>query len=65
MSVTHHPDDMLLTAHAAGGLDFAMAMIVAAHLSFCPACRALVRTAENVGGALLDDIAPVAMSPMR
>ncbi len=40
MSVRHHPEEALLLAHAAGGVDPAMALIVATHLHFCAACRA-------------------------
>lgn len=61
MSVQHHPDDMLLLAYAAGGLDGAMSLIVASHLSFCARCRALVARQEEIGGALLEDLPPVAM----
>lgn len=63
MTVVHHPDKALLYAHAAGGLDMAMALIIASHLSFCRECRHLVAAAEKVGGILLDQIAPMAMAP--
>ena len=61
MSVQHHPDEALLLAYAAGGLDGAMSLIVATHLSFCAGCRRLVARQEEIGGALLEDIAPVPM----
>jgi putative transcriptional regulator len=61
MTVQHHPDDALLLAYAAGGLDAAMSLILAAHLTFCAACRRLVAGQEMIGGFLLDDIPPVAM----
>lgn len=61
MTVRHHPDDALLLAHAAGGLDGAMHLIIATHLTFCGRCRGLVRRQEEIGGALLQDLAPVAM----
>ena len=50
----HHPSDATLLAHAAGGLDEAYRAVVAAHLVGCPACRAEVRLAEQVGGKVLD-----------
>ena len=58
----HHPDEPTLLACAAGGLDVAADLVVRTHLSACPACRATVRMAEEVGGALLDRLAP---EPMR
>jgi putative transcriptional regulator len=61
MTVQHHPDDALLLAYAAGGLDAAMSLILATHLSFCARCRRLVADQEKIGGALLEDIPPIAM----
>jgi putative transcriptional regulator len=63
VNVVHHPEEALLTGHAAGGLAMPIATIVATHLSFCSRCRHFVATAEMVGGALLGQIAPAAMSP--
>src|ERR1700761_8665451 len=63
MSVVHHPDEALLTAYAAGSLEMPMALIMATHFSFCPSCRNFVAAAEDVGGMLLDQITPLAMSP--
>jgi putative transcriptional regulator len=62
MTVRHHPDETLLLGHATGGLDAALSLIVASHLSFCSQCRADVALFERGGGALLDDIAPVALA---
>ena len=61
MTVRHHPDDALLLAYTAGGLDAAMSLILATHLTFCARCRQLVARQEEIGGALLEDIAPIAM----
>ncbi|HZQ40186.1 MAG TPA: ChrR family anti-sigma-E factor [Rhizomicrobium sp.] len=61
MTVRHHPEDALLLAYAAGGLDAAMSLILATHLTFCARCRRLVARQEQIGGALLEDISPVAM----
>jgi putative transcriptional regulator len=55
-------DDDMLLAYAAGTLSEAPDVVVATHLSFCPACRARVMAAEAVGGALLDDVAPAPMA---
>ena len=61
-SVHHHPDDELLVSYAGGDLAEAWSLLVATHTSLCPACRSKVRAAEAVGGALMEEIAPVAMS---
>jgi putative transcriptional regulator len=61
MTIQHHPDDALLLAYAAGGLDAAMSLILATHLTFCAGCRRLVAEQEQIGGALLENISPVAM----
>jgi putative transcriptional regulator len=63
MSITHHPGDDVLAAFAAGTLDEARALVVATHLSLCARCRNTVRASECVGGALLEDAEPAAMSP--
>lgn len=57
-----HPSEELVLAHAAGALEPRLALVVAAHLSLCPHCRAIGSEAEEAGGHLLDAVAPVAMS---
>jgi putative transcriptional regulator len=56
----HVPDELLL-AYAAGNLSEATSLMVATHLAYCPACRGRAATFERVGGALLEDIRPVAV----
>ena len=63
MSLRHHPADDLLLDYAAGRASSAVALIVATHLWFCPACRRTVALAEGVGGALLDGQAQAQMAP--
>jgi putative transcriptional regulator len=60
--IAHHPSDELLLAHASGSSDEATSLIVATHLALCPACRRKVAKAEFIGGALLSDVEPAAMS---
>lgn len=62
MSIQHHPDDELLLACATGGLDMPMSLIVQSHLYLCTRCRNAVALAENVGGVLLNTIAPVPLA---
>ena len=63
MTLGHHPADELLLDYAAGRAASAVALIVATHLWFCPACRRTVALAEGVGGALLDGQAQAQMAP--
>ena len=58
----HHPNDGLLIAYAAGSLDEPLALLVATHLALCPACRSSVGGYESLGGVLLDEIEPEAVS---
>ncbi|MBJ2149829.1 ChrR family anti-sigma-E factor [Paracoccus sp. IB05] len=60
--ITHHISDHLLDAYVTGNLPHAFSVVVAAHLSLCDACRARAEAAEILGGALLDRVAPSAMS---
>lgn len=55
MKITHHLDDATLVAYAAGTLGEAHRVVVAAHAALCGECRAAIRAAERVGGALLED----------
>src|SRR5258708_8465033 len=62
MTIIHHPSDATLAAFASGSLDEARGIVVAAHLSLCAQCRNVVHAFEAAGGALLDDVEPVALS---
>ncbi|MFC3059934.1 ChrR family anti-sigma-E factor [Paenirhodobacter populi] len=61
-AITHHVSDELLDAFVTGSLAHPFAVVVAAHLSLCDACRARAEAAEMLGGMLLDRIAPAAVS---
>ncbi|HEY1633043.1 MAG TPA: ChrR family anti-sigma-E factor [Rhizomicrobium sp.] len=62
MTATHHPSDELLLAHASGGAGEAVSLIVGTHLALCPECRAKIARMEAMGGAILVDLAPAAIS---
>jgi len=55
--VTHHIPDEILQAYVTGALPHAFAVVVAAHLSLCDACRATCEAQEALGGVLLDAVA--------
>lgn len=59
----HHPPGELLIDYAAGALSPAEALVIDVHLEFCADCRGAARTARDAGGALLDAIEPMALSP--
>lgn len=58
----HHPDDDLLMRYAAGTLPESVALVVATHVGSCSRCQAMVSGLDAIGGACLDDIAPIRMS---
>lgn len=62
MSVNHHLTDETLQDYAAGALSAAMETLVACHLTVCSHCRARADQAEQLGGLLLDDAEPVAVT---
>jgi putative transcriptional regulator len=63
MNIRHHLDDATLLVYAAGSLSEGMSLLVASHIDRCGHCQARVRQAEAVGGALLEELAPVALAP--
>ncbi len=54
----HHPQGETLMAQAAGTLDPAFSMVLQCHLEFCKNCRASLRLMDDIGGLLLDGLAP-------
>ncbi|NVK42310.1 MAG: cupin domain-containing protein [Oceanospirillaceae bacterium] len=61
MNIRHHLDDATLMGHAAGTLVPGMSLLVGCHLERCADCRERLAQAESVGGALLEEVPPVAM----
>jgi len=59
MTIDHHPSDELLLDYAAGALSGAWSLAVATHLALCPACRRKTARMESLGGAMLENLAPV------
>jgi putative transcriptional regulator len=62
MTIQHHPSDATLAAYAAGALDEARGLVVATHLTLCAHCRDAVHAFEQIGGAMLEEVEPAAMS---
>lgn len=59
--VHHVPEDWIL-AYATGSIEPSRQLLLAVHLTYCPACRERVRLAERVGSFALVD-APAAPLP--
>ncbi|MGZ8362652.1 MAG: ChrR family anti-sigma-E factor [Caulobacteraceae bacterium] len=62
MNPQRHPSEAVLVDYASGALRPAFAAVAAAHLEACAECRIHVRLMERVGGELLGDLPPAAMS---
>lgn len=58
----HITVDDLLLAHAAGRLPEPVGLVVATHLALAPAQQSAYREYEALGGAMLDDLEPAALS---
>lgn len=52
--ITHHIPDDILASYNAGKLDDNYALVVAAHVSLCDACRAQLGALDAVGGAMME-----------
>ncbi|CCE04103.1 putative transcriptional activator [Bradyrhizobium sp. STM 3843] len=62
MTISHHPPEDLLADFAIGALDAAEQLVVGVHVADCPRCRRFVRAVEQLAGASLEAIPPVAMA---
>jgi putative transcriptional regulator len=62
MTITHHPAPENLLTCSAGAMPEAYAAVMASHLDICPECRREVSVLESIGGVLLADLPPAALS---
>lgn len=62
MNIKHHLDDSTIVSFAAGSLPAAFAVVASAHIDICATCCKKVARAQAIGGAVLDDMEPVALS---
>ena len=63
MTIQHHPSDESLARHAAGILPAGPNLVVAVHIAGCPDCLTGTAVFEEVGGALLEALAPSPLAP--
>lgn len=59
---THHLDEDVLLDYVSGAASEPVSLVVACHLTLCGTCRAAAAAAESVGGALLEQALPAALS---
>jgi len=57
-NISHHIPPEIIAAYAAGSLGQAYALVVAAHVSMCDACRAELAAQEAAGGVVMSDTCP-------
>jgi putative transcriptional regulator len=62
MTIKFHVSNDILVSYSAGTLDEASSLLVATHLALCPHCRARNRSADSLGGYLLDSLEEVPVS---
>jgi len=61
--ITHHIRPELIAAWVSGNLPAPFAVVVASHVAMCAECRAASGAAQTLGGALLEQVTPVALTP--
>ncbi len=62
MTINHHLDESTIMSFAAGSLPSAFAIVASGHIGHCNKCRAKVTKAQSLGGAVLEEVEPVALS---
>lgn len=60
--IKHHIPEPMLAAYAAGTLPRAFELVIAAHISMCDSCRAGYEAHQILGGVVLDEEPPEALS---
>jgi len=62
MTITHHPSDDTLARYAAGTLQAGASLVIATHLSFCPACQRVQQGFRSLFGEMLatEEASPLA-----
>lgn len=59
----HHPEPEELLAYASGSCPEGVSLVVACHLTYCPACRSELELMEELGGTLLETAPSSALHP--
>ena len=59
--VHHHPSEAMLMGYALGNLSAGFALAVETHLAYCSQCRRDVALMAELGGTLIEEVAPAPM----
>ncbi len=62
MNIQHHLQPETVVAYAAGTLPAAMALVVGCHIERCEQCRQALRSAEALGGHMLETVSAKPLS---
>ena len=57
-AIQHHIPMSMMNDYVEGRLSFAQSMVVAAHISLCDECKAVVESHDLMGGLVMDNVAP-------
>ena len=60
--IKHHLHEEILMSYAAGNCSPSVSLIVASHITICSKCRNSVSFYEDIGGKVLNEASPVAVS---
>ena len=60
--MNRHPSEATLLAYVAGTLPTPHSIVIRTHLALCGECRETIRLATALGGALIEDAPPAAMT---
>jgi putative transcriptional regulator len=60
--ISHHLSETTIAAYATGALPEGLAIVAATHIAQCSACQETLAMLEAAGGALLDEMPPVALT---
>jgi len=60
--VHHHPSEAMLMSYALGNLSAGFALAVETHLTYCSQCRRDVALMAELGGTLIEEVAPQDMA---
>ena len=57
-SISHHPDNELMTAYSAGNLPLSQSLCISAHMEHCNSCRQTLKRLNCLGSALMHRLDP-------